>query len=190
MSNSTNSKNKVKLNNKNWKIEKLKNWKKKIKIQSCDLSALTRTGPVNARTCPVNARLSIALTSVNLPCQQFKSSDDSTLTQSGPQRSGWLEAAWPFASLNLPVPYLPTRYGLSEPRRLGRRAAAAVEPAKQVQLELTNSSLLTSWFQSFWVSSSKCFHNFRSWSLKKAEVSNLRPCSGRCTASRRGRGTR
>ena len=51
--------------------------------------------------------------------------------QSGPQHSGWLEAAWPFASLNLPGPYWQ-----SEQRRCDCRAAAAVEPAKQVQLEL------------------------------------------------------
>ena len=101
MSNSTNSKNKVKLNNKNWKIEKLKNWKKKIKIQSCDLSAFTRTGPVNARTCPVNARLSIALTSVNLPCQQLQTDTASgSLGSLGQQHSSWLKSACPIVSLN------------------------------------------------------------------------------------------
>ena len=51
--------------------------------------------------------------------------------QSGPQRSGWLESAWPFASLNLPGPYSPLNTGsLSRLSRRGRRAAAAVEPVE------------------------------------------------------------
>ena len=54
--------------------------------------AFTRTDHVNARTCSVFARVSIALISLNLPCWQF-------LLQS----SCWLELAWLFVSLNLPI---------------------------------------------------------------------------------------
>ena len=52
----------------------------------------TRTGPLNSRTCPVNARVSIVLTQLAwravLAATQHR--------QSGPQRSCWLESTWPF----------------------------------------------------------------------------------------------
>ena len=51
------------------KKQNLKN--SKIQIQSGNLSAFTRTDSVNARTCPVNSTVSIALTSLNLPSWQF-----------------------------------------------------------------------------------------------------------------------
>ena len=74
------------------------------------------------------------------------------------------------------------------------QAAAAIEPAKQGQLELAldskfgSSSLLACWFQSFrvlWNVQSQLTHKFRSWSLKleNAEVINLKPCCCTCMGS-------
>ena len=48
-------------------------------FQPVDLLAFTRTSAVNAKTCPVNARVSIALTSLNLPQPVDSSCGDSTL---------------------------------------------------------------------------------------------------------------
>ena len=47
-------------------------------IQSGDLLAFTRTGPVHARTCPVNARVSIALIHSTCLAGSSSSSRDST----------------------------------------------------------------------------------------------------------------
>ena len=44
-----------------------------------DLWAFTRFGPENAKTCPVNARVSISPTLLNLPGRAGSSSGDSTL---------------------------------------------------------------------------------------------------------------
>ena len=63
-------------------ITNFKNQNQRIQIKNCDfkwfkieilydLLAFTRTGPINARACPVNARVSIALGSLNLPGGQF-----------------------------------------------------------------------------------------------------------------------
>ena len=95
-----------------------------LKIHSGDLLAFTRIGSVNTRICPVNARVSIALTSLN--CSGLRTVLVVTQHwQSGPQRCGWLE------SLNLPGPYSPLNTGsLSRLSRRGRRAAAAVEPVE------------------------------------------------------------
>ena len=50
-----------------------------LKIHSGDLLAFTRIGSVNTRICPVNARVSIALTSLNLLRPADSSCGDSTL---------------------------------------------------------------------------------------------------------------
>ena len=55
-----------------------------------------------------------------LPFFQVSSQAPTQHWQSGPQRSGWLEAVWPFASLNLLGPYLPL-----DTDSLNRGAAAA-----------------------------------------------------------------
>ena len=50
-----------------------------MQIMQSDLWAFTRFGPVNARTCPVHARVSIAPSLLNLPGLGGSSSSDSTL---------------------------------------------------------------------------------------------------------------
>ena len=67
--------------------------------------------PLPQSTCPVGSS-SLAATQLELEHWQSESGQ--------PQRIGWLEAAWPFASLNLPGPYFPL-----DPDRLSRGAAAA-----------------------------------------------------------------
>ena len=64
--------------------------------------------PLPQSTCPVGSS-SLATTQL----EHWQS-------ESGQQRIGWLEAAWPFASLNLPGPYLPL-----DTDSLSRGAAAA-----------------------------------------------------------------
>ena len=99
----------------------------------------TITGPLNARISPVNVRVSIALKSVNLPGRKFKSEATQAATaplwrQCGLQRRGWLVAAWPFASLNLPGQYLPLDTG-----SLSRGAAAAGQQLPPSNLQTVQS---------------------------------------------------
>ena len=109
-----------------------------------DLLAFSRTGLANARAGAVNARISIALTLVNLPCGQFKSNDNSTLAVwTAEYRLAWGSLALCVIQLARAVPT--TRYWQSEPRRRGSRAAAAIESAKQVHLELAGHLPVIIW---------------------------------------------
>ena len=103
--------------------------------------------------------------------------------QSGLQRSGWLESAWPFASLNLHGQYLPLNTsslscGATAAGCSCRRACKA--SSTWTCFGSSRSCLLASWSQSFRVST--CCHEFRSWSFKKAKALNLKPCRGTCYA--------
>ena len=113
--------------------------------------------------------------------------------ESGLQRNGWLESAWPFASLNLHWQYLPLNAG-----SLRRGATAAGRSCRLACKASSNwtcfgsssSSLLACLSQSLRVS--KCCHKFRTWSFKfeKAEGVNLKPCCDMCKSSQaRDRGT-
>ena len=92
--------------------------------------------------------------------------------QYGPQQSGWLESAWPFASLNLPWQYLPLNFGSFWPcsRRATangcRRACKARSPG--TCSGSLSSSLLANRSQSLRIST--CCHKFWNCSFKKAEV--------------------
>ena len=66
--------------------------------------------------------------------------------QSGPQRGGWLEAAWPFASLNLPGPYIPL-----DTSSLSRGAVAAGPQLPSSPQSKFNLNLLRDFkFKPYW----------------------------------------
>ena len=141
----------------------------------------TRSGPLNARTCPVNARVSIALTSVNLNLSggNFKDSDNWWQSGRGPKRIAWLEAVWPFPSLNLPGPYLPLDTG-----SLSRGAAAAGSQLPSSLQTKLNLNLLRKFKFKFTgklipiMSSFNVLSQISKLELKKAEVLKLKPCRG------------
>ena len=84
-----------------------------------DLWAFTRFGPVNARTCPVHARVSITL-----PGLGGSSSSDSTLAiWAAEQRLAWVSLAFCVTLLARVV--LTAQIWQSEQRPRGSRAAAA-----------------------------------------------------------------
>ena len=61
-----------------------------------DLWAFTRFGPENAKTCPVNARVSISPTLLNLPGRAGSSSSDSTLAVwAAAERLAWRHSTCP-----------------------------------------------------------------------------------------------
>ena len=80
--------------------------------------AFTRTGPLNARTCPVKARVSISL--IHSTCQAGSSSGKSTLeVWDAVQLMAWVSLALYVTQLALSI--LTTQYWLSEPLRRGQR---------------------------------------------------------------------
>ena len=114
----------------------------------------------------------------------------------------WPLSAWLFASLNLPGPYTQIFLAASHLVSLiiwarvqseildqywqsGQlfAAAATVEPAKQVQLELAPKiQLELAWnVQVYWQIDSCHFEFRRAVSLQKAKVINLLPCSSTCS---------
>ena len=84
--------------------------------------------PLPQSTCPAG---SSSLATTQLEHRDWQSESGQR------QRIGWLEAAWPFASLNLPGPYLPL-----DTDSLSRGAAAAgprvckASSPKQVQVQV------------------------------------------------------
>ena len=130
---------------------------------------VTRTDPVNARACDVNARISMALTSVNLSGWQFKSSNNSTqAVWAAAQRLAWGSLALCVTQLARAVLAVWAAALWLQGSNCSRACKAS---STWTSFGSPSSRLLASWSQSFRVST--CCHKLRSWSLKKAEVLNL-----------------
>ena len=89
-------------------------------------------GPVNARTCPVNARVSITLGSLNLPLGVTQR----CMQSGGRSKAAGLSQPGPLRHSTCPGSTYHSILAIFGPVAAGQRPEAAVEPAKQDHLEL------------------------------------------------------